>query len=81
MIRDMHHLFRALIHYLTGDFTCESGKCTILIVREDSETNDDKLTVCIIYSSDCWNRPITGVAGRVVHLLERYTTDYNKTFR
>ncbi|KAI8072173.1 pyridoxal phosphate-dependent transferase [Gilbertella persicaria] len=30
---------------------------------------------------DCWNRPITGVAGRQVHLLERYSPDYNKTFK
>ncbi|KAG2204342.1 hypothetical protein INT47_009384 [Mucor saturninus] len=30
---------------------------------------------------DCWNRPITGVAGRQVHLLERFSSDNNKTFK
>ncbi|KAI7854966.1 pyridoxal phosphate-dependent transferase [Circinella umbellata] len=30
---------------------------------------------------DCWNRPITGVASRTVHLLNRSTQDYNKTFQ
>ncbi|CDS05204.1 hypothetical protein LRAMOSA07733 [Lichtheimia ramosa] len=30
---------------------------------------------------DCWNRPITGVASRTVHLLERETKDFNQTFQ
>lgn len=30
---------------------------------------------------DCWNRPITGVAGRNVNLLERTSQDFNKTFK
>ncbi|KAI7907104.1 pyridoxal phosphate-dependent transferase [Cokeromyces recurvatus] len=30
---------------------------------------------------DCWNRPITGVPGRQLNVLERYTPDYNKTFK
>lgn len=30
---------------------------------------------------DCWNRPVTGVASRTIHILERKTTDYNKTFQ
>ncbi|RUP43953.1 pyridoxal phosphate-dependent transferase [Jimgerdemannia flammicorona] len=37
------------------------------------------LTV-IVYFSDCWNRPITGVPSRTVNLLERESKDYNKTF-
>lgn len=31
--------------------------------------------------SDCWNRPITGVASRTVKVLERASEDFNKTFR
>ncbi|KAH9256885.1 hypothetical protein BASA81_005000 [Batrachochytrium salamandrivorans] len=30
---------------------------------------------------DCFNRPITNVPGRTLHLLERSSTDYNKTFQ
>jgi hypothetical protein len=30
---------------------------------------------------DCWNRPITGVPGRTVTLLERVSDDFNKSFR
>lgn len=30
---------------------------------------------------DCWNRPITGVPGRTLTLLERTSDDFNKTFR
>ncbi|KAM0679781.1 serine palmitoyltransferase component [Glugoides intestinalis] len=30
--------------------------------------------------SDCWNRPITGVPGRSVTILERKSLDYNNTF-
>ncbi len=30
---------------------------------------------------DCWNRPITGVPGRRVTLLERVSTDSNETFQ
>lgn len=30
---------------------------------------------------DCWNRPITGVPGRTLHLLERKSDDYNNSFR
>ncbi|KAI9311611.1 pyridoxal phosphate-dependent transferase [Dichotomocladium elegans] len=30
---------------------------------------------------DCWNRPITGVPSRTVRLLERESTDFNKTYR
>lgn len=29
---------------------------------------------------DCWHRPTTGVPGRRVKVLERYSNDYNKTF-
>ncbi|KAI8971449.1 pyridoxal phosphate-dependent transferase [Mycotypha africana] len=29
---------------------------------------------------DCWNRPITGVPGRTVTILERESKDFNKTF-
>ncbi|KAI8137261.1 pyridoxal phosphate-dependent transferase [Fennellomyces sp. T-0311] len=29
---------------------------------------------------DCWNRPITGVPTRITTVLERETTDFNKTF-
>lgn len=29
---------------------------------------------------DCWNRPITGVPGRIVTVLERKSFDNNKTF-
>ena len=31
--------------------------------------------------SDCWHRPITGVPGRKITLLERYSDDYNKSFK
>jgi hypothetical protein len=31
--------------------------------------------------SDCWNRPITGVAGTRVTLVERVSPDYNVTFK
>ncbi|KAI9486599.1 MAG: pyridoxal phosphate-dependent transferase [Benjaminiella poitrasii] len=30
---------------------------------------------------DCWNRSITGVPGRQLNVLERYSPDYNKTFK
>lgn len=30
--------------------------------------------------SDCWNRPITGVPGRSVTILERSSSDYNHNF-
>lgn len=30
---------------------------------------------------DCWHRPITGIPGRILHLLERYSDDYNLTFK
>lgn len=30
---------------------------------------------------DCWNRPITGVPGRYITVLERESKDYNLTFR
>eukprot|EP00158_Paraphelidium_tribonemae_P007255 Partr_v1_DN28169_c1_g1_i1_m54952 putative Serine palmitoyl-transferase len=30
---------------------------------------------------DCWNRPITGVPGRHVDLLERDSTDYNRSLK
>lgn len=30
---------------------------------------------------DCWNRPITGVPGRTLTLLERTSDDFNRTFR
>lgn len=30
---------------------------------------------------DCWHRPITGVPSRTLHLLERYSDDYNQTFK
>ncbi|KAJ2625737.1 serine palmitoyltransferase component, partial [Coemansia sp. RSA 1290] len=30
---------------------------------------------------DCFNRPIAGVAGRIVQLVDRYTKDYNRTFQ
>ena len=30
---------------------------------------------------DCWNRPVTGVPGREITLLERVSDDYNVTFR
>jgi len=30
---------------------------------------------------DCWNRPITGVPGRQLTMLERESKDYNLTFR
>jgi serine palmitoyltransferase len=29
---------------------------------------------------DCWNRPITGVPGREITLLDRCSSDFNKTF-
>ncbi|EPZ34220.1 PLP-dependent transferase [Rozella allomycis CSF55] len=29
---------------------------------------------------DCWNRPITKVPGRTIHLLTRESKDFNKTF-
>ncbi|CDH52203.1 serine palmitoyltransferase [Lichtheimia corymbifera JMRC:FSU:9682] len=29
---------------------------------------------------DCWNRPVTGVAGRTIKLLNRVSHDFNKTF-
>ena len=29
---------------------------------------------------DCWNRPITGCPGRTLDLLDRSSTDYNKSF-
>ncbi|KAI9315568.1 pyridoxal phosphate-dependent transferase [Dichotomocladium elegans] len=29
---------------------------------------------------DCWNRPVTGVAGRTIKLLDRVSHDFNKTF-
>ena len=29
----------------------------------------------------CWNRPITGVPGRTITVLERESKDYNVTFR
>lgn len=35
----------------------------------------------VMYIRDCWNRPITGVASRTVHLLERETKDFNQTFQ
>eukprot|EP00126_Sphaerothecum_destruens_P012282 Sdes_comp21052_c0_seq1m19741 len=31
--------------------------------------------------SDCWNRPITNVAGAYVDVLERKSNDYNRTFQ
>lgn len=31
--------------------------------------------------SDCFNRPITGVASRTVKLLDRVSPDFNRTFR
>ncbi|KCV71735.1 serine palmitoyltransferase [Fonticula alba] len=34
-----------------------------------------------IRTRDCFNRPITGVAGARLTLLERVTKDYNKTFQ
>lgn len=30
---------------------------------------------------DCWNRPVTGVPSRTVHLLDRKSTDMNHTFQ
>ncbi|KAI8883450.1 PLP-dependent transferase [Backusella circina FSU 941] len=30
---------------------------------------------------DCWNRPITGVPGRTLTILERESKDFNQTFR
>lgn len=30
---------------------------------------------------DCWHRPITGTPGRTLNLLERYSDDYNHTFK
>ncbi|KAI7903826.1 pyridoxal phosphate-dependent transferase [Cokeromyces recurvatus] len=30
---------------------------------------------------DCFNRPITGIASRTVKLLDRVSTDFNKTFK
>lgn len=30
---------------------------------------------------DCWHRPITGVPSRTLNLLERYSDDYNLTFK
>lgn len=30
---------------------------------------------------DCWHRPITGIPSRTLHLLERYSDDYNQTFK
>ncbi len=32
-------------------------------------------------SRDCWNRPISGIAGPQFQVLERVSDDYNKTFR
>ncbi|KAI8878836.1 PLP-dependent transferase [Backusella circina FSU 941] len=29
---------------------------------------------------DCWNRPITGVPGRIISVLERVTKDFNLTY-
>lgn len=29
---------------------------------------------------DCWNRPITGVPGRIIQVLERKSSDNNQTF-
>lgn len=31
--------------------------------------------------SDCFNRPITGVASRTIKLLDRVSSDFNRTFR
>lgn len=30
---------------------------------------------------DCWNRPVTGVPGRMITVLERTSDDFNETFR
>ena len=30
--------------------------------------------------SDCFNRPVTGVPGRTIEVLERVSSDYNHTF-
>lgn len=30
---------------------------------------------------DCWNRPITGVPGRTLNLIERTSEDFNRTFK
>ena len=30
---------------------------------------------------DCWNRPVTGVPGAKITVLERHSPDYNKTFQ
>ncbi|TBU18232.1 serine palmitoyltransferase [Hamiltosporidium tvaerminnensis] len=30
---------------------------------------------------DCWNRPITGVPGRIITVLERFSEDENETFK
>ncbi|EJW03438.1 hypothetical protein EDEG_02203 [Edhazardia aedis USNM 41457] len=30
---------------------------------------------------DCWNRPITGVPGRIIKILDRTSSDQNKTFK
>jgi 7-keto-8-aminopelargonate synthetase-like enzyme len=30
---------------------------------------------------DCWNRPITGVPGRTITVLERESSDYNVSFK
>ncbi|KAI8143195.1 pyridoxal phosphate-dependent transferase [Fennellomyces sp. T-0311] len=29
---------------------------------------------------DCWNRPVTGVAGRTINCLSRVSKDFNRTF-
>ncbi|KAI7856996.1 pyridoxal phosphate-dependent transferase [Circinella umbellata] len=30
---------------------------------------------------DCWNRPVTGVAGREIDVLDRESNDFHKTFK
>lgn len=64
------------IHSTPDDSMCEFGMlffASPIIVSEPS-------TYLLLYS-DCWNRPITGVASRSVKLLDRTSDDYNKTFK
>ena len=37
--------------------------------------------IIICFYSDCWNRPVTGVAGRDIDVLDRESNDFHKTFK
>ncbi|KAG2176677.1 hypothetical protein INT44_007341 [Umbelopsis vinacea] len=61
---------------LVSDFDSFYTRRLYMRIRETDFVNSKNSMA----SSDCWNRPITGVASRTVKLLDRTSDDFNKTF-